>query len=251
MKKIFTTICLLSSAMFGYSQLQLFIGSTNVTNTTVDVPIVAGSTPVHDVDVHNNNSSSVTYLTKRLITGTSAPDSTCSIYFCTGINCYVPSWNTVFTEPGSGNPLAANATTPAGTGLIAHLDVGATCCDLFIMYKIYNVASGTNDTARVTFHYRCVSGINDLNKIGGTISSAYPNPANEFVSIKYNVNEFSQKGKIVFYDMLGKSVKDVILQDKQGNAKINITDLNSGIYFYSFIVDEKAVITRKLVITSK
>ena len=51
--------------------------------------------------------------------------------------------------------------------------------------------------------------------------------------------------------MVGKIVKETELTDKKGTAKINVDDLNSGIYFYSFIVDGKAISTKKLVISSK
>jgi hypothetical protein len=51
--------------------------------------------------------------------------------------------------------------------------------------------------------------------------------------------------------MLGKMVKQLVLDEKQGVAKINVSDLNSGVYFYSFLVDEKAIVTKKLVVSTK
>ncbi len=79
----------------------------------------------------------------------------------------------------------------------------------------------------------------------------YPNPASSFVSMKYDVNEYAKSAKIVLFDMLGKEVKQLIIGDKQGVAKINVSDLSSGVYFYSFLVDEKAVVTKKIVISTK
>ena len=93
--------------------------------------------------------------------------------------------------------------------------------------------------------------LNLVAKIGGTISNAFPNPANFSVSMKYDITEFSHKGQIVFYDMLGKAVKEIALSDKKGTAKINVDDLNAGVYFYSFLVDGKAISTKKLVVSSK
>lgn len=96
-----------------------------------------------------------------------------------------------------------------------------------------------------------VSGIINNEDNLSAISNPFPNPANSIVSMKYDINEFSEKGEIVFYDMLGKSVKEITLSDKKGTAKINVDDLNSGIYFYSFLVDGKAISTKKLVVSSK
>ena len=84
-----------------------------------------------------------------------------------------------------------------------------------------------------------------------SISNAFPNPANISVSMKYDITEFSHKGQIVIYDMLGKAVKEITLSDKKGTAKINVYDLSAGVYFYSFLVDGKAVSTKKLVVSSQ
>jgi hypothetical protein len=46
-------------------------------------------------------------------------------------------------------------------------------------------------------------------------------------------------------------VKEVAIADKQGIAKLNVSDLNAGIYFYSIIVDNKQVTTKKLIVSSK
>ena len=51
--------------------------------------------------------------------------------------------------------------------------------------------------------------------------------------------------------MLGKSIKAIALTDKKGTAKVNVDDLNPGIYFYSFVVDGKAISTKRLVVSYK
>lgn len=255
MKKIFTSLCFLATSMYGFSQsMQLHFGGNNVSGDTITVPIIAGtsSNPYSvytEIDIHNPSSNAVNILVQRVILNPPL-DNECSLFFCTGFLCYAPDASIVYNEPGSGTPLAANTNLLGSSGLIPHLDVGPNCCDTYVLYKVYNT-SAPNDTVRVTMHYACSTGIEDVKKTGGTISGAYPNPADEFVSIKYNINAFSQNGKIVFYDMLGKAVKEVILQDKHGIAKVNVSEFNSGIYFYTFVVDEKAITTRKLVVSSK
>lgn len=247
MKKIVTTLCLISVVTYSFGQsLRLYNGATDITNDTLTINISANGSYQNDIDIHNTSSSSVTFKILRTILNPPI-DATCSVYFCSGASCYAPNSNTVFNEPGTGTSLAGNTNLTGAQGLIAHFDVGTSCCDTYIKYQAYLA----HDTATTIIHYSCALGIDDLKKAGGTISAAYPNPANSLVSIKYNINEYAQKGKIVIYDMLGKAVKEVELTDKQGVSKINIADLNSGIYFYTFMVDNKAIATRKLVINSK
>jgi len=253
MKKIITTLSLIAITVFGFSQsMELHYGGKNVSGDTITVPIVGGnpgSQVHHEIDINNTSSNAVNFLVQRVILNPPL-DPGCDLYFCTGFLCYPPNPSIVYNEPGPGTALAASTNLTGANGVIPHFDVGVNCCETYVLYKVYNTLS-PNDTVRVTMHYKCATGIDDVAKVGGSISNAFPNPANAFVSIKYSVNDYSQKGKIVFYDMLGKSVKEVILQDKQGNVKINVSDLNSGVYFYTFVVNEKAILTKKLVINSK
>ena len=187
MKKIFTTFCLVTITAFGFSQsIQLFQGANNVTNDTITVPITLGSTVHDEIGINNVSSNAINILVQRVILNPPLGNG-CDLYFCTGLLCYAPSSNTYYNEPGSGTPLAANTNLPGANGLIPHFDVGlAECCDTWVLYKVYNTLS-PNDTARVTMHYACANGVNDINKVGGNISFAYPNPANESFTVKiYN-----------------------------------------------------------------
>ncbi|OFY84629.1 MAG: hypothetical protein A3F72_01340 [Bacteroidetes bacterium RIFCSPLOWO2_12_FULL_35_15] len=250
MKKILTSLFFISAITYSFGQsLRLYNGATEITATTFTVTISANVLQANDIDIHNITGSSVNFKIRRTIL--SPPmDSTCAVYFCAGSSCYAPSALTVFNEPGSGTSLAGMTNLTGAQGLIAHFDVGAACCETYIKYQVYNT-NLAGDTATVTIHYTCASGVDDIEKAKGTISNAYPNPANSIVAINYEVNNLSYNGKIVIYDMLGKQVKEFIITDKQGVAKINVTDLNDGIYFYSFLMDGKAIATRKLVVSSK
>lgn len=166
--------------------------------------------------------------------------------FCWGSGCFGVGTS---TSPLLQSPtIAPSALENTFVGdYLPHLTAGSTT----IQYLFYDNANGTDSVSVTVIYNIAPNGISELSKIGGNISAAYPNPANDFVSIKYDINEFSQKGKIVIYDMLGKAVKEIELTDKQGVSKINISDLIEGVYFYSFSVDNKTVATKKLVVSSK
>lgn len=194
------------------------------------------------ITVKNISANSiVTRCTRNVISAVAGSENS----FCWGSGCYGVSTN---TSPLLQSPTIAPST--AENTFVGdykpHLNAGSTT----IKYLFYDNANGT-DSVSVTVVYSIATGINEPSKVSGTISAAYPNPSNSFVSIKYDMNEFSQKGKIVLYDMLGKAVKIMELTDKQGVSKINVSDLNSGIYFYTFSIDDKAIATKKLVVSSR
>jgi hypothetical protein len=170
------------------------------------------------------------------------------VAFTFGFSCYSPSPQNPFA---SSNPaiVAAHDTIDF---LHGSLRPEFTCTsgiqDRYVYYKLYDV-SNTSDTTSVMMHYIYSGlGVEEAAKSNGTISNAFPNPTNSVVSFKYEISEYSSKGQIVIFDMLGKAIKTVPLTDKRGTAKIQVNDLNSGIYFYSIIVDGKAFSTKKFVI---
>ena len=74
-----------------------------------------------------------------------------------------------------------------------------------------------------------------------------PNPADDQTSIEYFLSEGTVSAEMAFYDMYGKEIKRVALENK-GNAKleVNTRDLDAGIYSYSLIVDGMVVDTLKM-----
>lgn len=246
MKKIITSIALVTVTIFGFAQNLdvLNVSHAEVSNTIVDVNLPGNTSIITELLVTNTDAVSHTYRCRRTIYTVAADDST---RFCWGGLCY--NWPTNLSS-------LSLAVAPGDTmdfadfGFHAEFVSKMSTMTRTVHYQFYNIADA-NDSTGVTIRYNSTVGVDEMDKVGGTISNAYPNPANMSVSVKYDINEFSNTGTIVFFDMLGKEVKEVALSDKKGTAKINVDDLNSGIYFYSFMVDGKAISTKKLVISSK
>ncbi|MES2139676.1 MAG: T9SS type A sorting domain-containing protein [Bacteroidota bacterium] len=243
MKKIVTTLLLVSSVIFGYSQNIVLLDDDHnvISNTIIDISVDSSTNTVKEILVKNSGSIADTLKVVRTIYSIEGADQT---QFCWGGLCYLATTNvsnlTTVIAPGDTVDFLED-------GFHAIFNSGTTCATRSVHYKFYNIHNFSDSTG-ITLRYLCATGVNDLVKVGGNISSAYPNPANSVVSIKYDLKEFSEKGEIKFYNMLGKSVKEVVLTDKQGVAKINVLDLDAGIYFYSFIVDDKIISTKKMVI---
>lgn len=64
----------------------------------------------------------------------------------------------------------------------------------------------------------------------------FPNPASDFVSIVLPNNE--DKGKMTFYDISGKIVKELLVSQSQ---KIPIDDLSKGLYLYSVVLPDGTI----------
>lgn len=252
MKKILTSILALAFASFTFGQsLRIFDLGIDVTNDTIIVPIVAGDAMVNDLEIHNTTTVAVDFKVGRIITPI---DSCANVYFCTGTLCYSPQTALVWYPGGASQTIGASAVLPNGPGtygIAAHYDACPTICnDFFVKYQLYNTLAGSADTSVVTINYVCTpAGINENKQ--EVSSSAYPNPSNSFVNINYQVKESYTSGKIIVYDMLGKQVREISIADKQGMAKLNVEDLMAGIYFYSIVLDNKIIATKKLIVSSK
>ena len=78
-----------------------------------------------------------------------------------------------------------------------------------------------------------------------------PNPFSESTVIGLNIPEKAQKAVIYIYDMSGKQIKSINVENR-GNTSITVyaSDLNEGMYIYSLVVDGKVCVTRKMIVAS-
>ncbi|MDF2435945.1 MAG: type sorting protein [Bacteroidota bacterium] len=261
MKKIFTSIIALTFTTLGFAQsLHIYEGSTDVTgghiyDTAYGYNFTTQSLDLklHELELHNTTSSAVSYKVNRTILSGTLPAAS-ALYFCTGVQCYSPNSAITWTPGGAPSSIAANATLPSGPntyGISAHYDDSLATSNVVVLYRVFNTAVA-GDTAFVTIHYiGSAVGIEENKLASVNVSSAYPNPAISTVSIKYEMNQYAQKGKLIVFDMLGNKVKEMDLNEKQGVAKVDVSTMAPGVYFYSFMVNDKALVTKKLIVSSK
>jgi hypothetical protein len=110
--------------------------------------------------------------------------------------------------------------------------------DVFIIESIYNVENTTSDNSAV-----------DHKDI--TLGSIYPNPTNSntrFVQLDYQIKNPAIKARIVINSIIGNPVADLRLDPNQKSIGIHVADLNPGFYFYTLIVDNQNIVTKKLVV---
>ncbi|MGB3948675.1 MAG: T9SS type A sorting domain-containing protein [Bacteroidia bacterium] len=242
MRKIMLFCILALVAANSYGQVVLLDDAhTIVTNSIIDVDIVSGTNSTEEILVKNNGSVTDTLKVLRTILSVDANDQT---QFCFGGLCYAFGTNL------SSQSLIVNVGDTLGfadDGFHAIFNAGVACVTRMVHYRFYNV-NNIADSAFVTFRYSCITGVDDNIDVKTFVSNPTPNPAYGSVSFNYAFNSSSQKAKIVIHDMLGKTVKTIDLIEKEGTVKINTSDLTSGVYFYSYSVDNHAVVARKVLL---
>ncbi|MGB0523963.1 MAG: T9SS type A sorting domain-containing protein [Flammeovirgaceae bacterium] len=74
---------------------------------------------------------------------------------------------------------------------------------------------------------------------GIKISKAYPNPAQDYVQFNYTIPQGSAKVEIQFFNMIGEVVLKQELQANTSNARLSISKLQKGVYFYRLVINNK------------
>ena len=80
------------------------------------------------------------------------------------------------------------------------------------------------------------------------LGSVFPNPASRMAQLDYEIKKPKINARIVVNSFIGNPVYDLKLNPNDNSIILNVTDLNPGIYFYTLIVDNKNIVTKKLVV---
>jgi hypothetical protein len=72
-----------------------------------------------------------------------------------------------------------------------------------------------------------------LNQIDKTLISAFPNPANEVISFRYNLTDYQDERIVLqIFDESGRNVKELLLDPIVGETQWNTSQLQTGLYVY-------------------
>ena len=77
-----------------------------------------------------------------------------------------------------------------------------------------------------------------------------PNPFSESTVITLNIPQETQKATIFIYDMSGKQVQAIPVNERgETNITVYASDLTAGMYIYTLVVDGKVKVTRKMIVS--
>ena len=101
----------------------------------------------------------------------------------------------------------------------------------------------------MNFVFDSTTGVNEISNNRNYISKPYPNPASDNTSFFVNTLQ-GTKPRLKLFNMLGTEVKELALSENtRSSVKVNVSDLSSGVYFYSLIINGKSVSSGKLMVS--
>lgn len=116
-----------------------------------------------------------------------------------------------------------------------------------IKYTFFDAA---NPTDKVEFYAEFIAGsavgIKDASS-EYTLSYAYPNPASNSFNINYNFSNAKQ-ARVEILNVIGSLVSTQEIPSQANKATIDVSTLNTGVYFYNVIVDGRKIESKKLIV---
>lgn len=82
----------------------------------------------------------------------------------------------------------------------------------------------------------------------GAISAVSPNPITKTGKFTFELYKQTNNAEIIIYNLIGEVVKNINLESKIGFVMINADDFESGLYFYSLVVEGQVAATQKVLI---
>ena len=81
-----------------------------------------------------------------------------------------------------------------------------------------------------------------------SVKNLFPNPANDFALLQYNMAADVKEAKISLYNVLGATVKEYSLNRQSQQLNVDTRLLPNGVYFYQLTVEGQKVATKKLLV---
>ncbi len=191
-----------------------------------------------EVDVKNSSSNTLNVLSRKFEVST-IPGTT--NYFC-WLLCFSPFvFEAAFPDtlsPGEISSEFSGHYSPTG-------NAGVT-----IMRYTFFDQNNPNDSVCFYANFLASSvGMGEFEDNKLSVSNAYPNPASSQTSFDYVLPQSASKASIRIHNLLGAVVRESVLTDRTGKTTLNISDLNDGVYFYSIIVNNETIETKRLIVS--
>jgi hypothetical protein len=121
-----------------------------------------------------------------------------------------------------------------------------TTGDLCVTYIIFNSADESQFVTVRAYYGACLTAsVGESVTAESVMLSAFPNPANGSVNIRYNPGV---EARLLVTDLTGKQVKNVKLNPANNTLLLDISDLRPGLYVYSVQAGNRRVISKKLIV---
>lgn len=154
------------------------------------------------------------------------------------------SLNTIEMAPGQ----IFNSANPAEQFVGYYYHNGTSGCST-MDYRFINVDNLEMTTdIRVIYAVDCAVGIEEQTNVSAKLSEAAPNPASTTTSLSYDFGYRPSNGFLRIYNMMGKLVKEISVEQRMGALFVGVEDLTDGIYLYTLNDGNAVKATKKLVV---
>ncbi|MFM8432323.1 MAG: T9SS type A sorting domain-containing protein [Bacteroidota bacterium] len=117
-----------------------------------------------------------------------------------------------------------------------------------VKYCFYD-SGNPSDSVCVIYNYNFAPvGIDELGK-NIALSTAVPNPADRLTSISYS--GVGLGSRMVITNLLGSTIQEISLKDRQGAIVLATGELPNGIYIYTVWSEGRPVASKRLVVSHK
>jgi len=227
MKRILSITISMLIFYSAYSQSLVVTGSNFAPTTDACL-----QTHYSSLTVKNISGDTLNVLCEKVIIDTTTGTAN---FFCWGSNCYGA---TTYISSSSNNLLPGEGDDIDFGG---YYDAYCDPASAVIEYCFYPESDVTDKTCITITYNESSTSVSQLKSV--IVSDFYPNPASEMVYFTFNGNAATLK----LIDILGNNVKEILLS-QDGVQKLDLSDMNKGIYFGNLIVNGEVVSIKKLIV---
>ncbi len=241
MKKLFTLLLILASlSSFGQGIVLKYENQVVNNNDTITyIATELNNDNTIFIDIENTTSQELGIMVQRQII-TLINNATTS--FCIGDLCLDADLS-VFPE------------VIAAGGSLTHANQGDRAFHIFYnpngSYGVslikYTFFDETTPTIATSLYIRIDNTVSVSETKPNTAIFAYPNPAIDKVTIEHSLNTNTTDAKLVIRNITGVVVYSSVIGNSS-KTSILLDNFTSGIYFYSIELNNKSVITKKLIV---
>ena len=117
-----------------------------------------------------------------------------------------------------------------------------------VEFIFYNIDNPSISVSVVVKFWASPASIAEDAMQGGSVSEIYPNPATNYVNLDFNLTPSVKDAKVRIINLLGSVVKEVEIERGANQLRLDISDLDNGVYFYSVIINGDTYKTKKLIV---
>ncbi len=117
-----------------------------------------------------------------------------------------------------------------------------------IKYAFFREDDHSDVTEVVVKYMHTPSAVEEILLSGVRFSDMYPNPCDQSVNIDYTITKRNIVPTLKIVNLIGATVRELPINIDNNTLRLDVSDLKGGIYFYSILLGEEVVKTRKLIV---